>query len=93
MRKILSGIARAGERFGRRRIVAMLVGDTRDLPVDLARLSTTGLLRHEPSDSLEGWLDAAIVAELISVTRDQYRTLESHGERAGGDGRARGVRR
>ncbi|HMC78111.1 MAG TPA: ATP-dependent DNA helicase RecQ [Vicinamibacterales bacterium] len=75
VRKILSGIARAGERFGRRRIVAMLVGDTRDLPVDLARLSTTGLLRHEPPDSLDGWLDAAIVAELISVTKDQYRTL------------------
>ena len=47
VRKILSGIARAGERYGRNRIVAMLIGDTSDLPPALSRLSTTGLLRHE----------------------------------------------
>ena len=32
VRTILSGIARAGERYGRNRIVAMLLGDTSDLP-------------------------------------------------------------
>jgi ATP-dependent DNA helicase RecQ len=42
VRKILSGIARAGERCGRHRIVAMLLGDTGDLPPALAGLSTTG---------------------------------------------------
>ena len=42
VRKILSGIARAGERYGRHRIVAMLLGDTGDLPPALTRLSTTG---------------------------------------------------
>jgi hypothetical protein len=30
--------------YGRRRIVAMLVGHTEGLPDDLMRLSTTGLL-------------------------------------------------
>src|SRR5262249_37742003 len=56
VRKILSGIARAGERYGRHRIVAMLTGDTADLPAALTRLSTTGLLRHETHDSVYGWI-------------------------------------
>jgi len=75
LRKVLSGIARAGERYGRRRIVAMLVGDTGELPPVLTTLSTTGLLRHEPPATLDQWLDAAIAAGLIAVSKDQYRTL------------------
>ena len=74
-RKVLSGVARAEGRYGRRRIVAMLVGDTRDLPVDLAKLSTAGLLRQEPPDAIDGWIDASIAADLIAVSKDQYRTL------------------
>ena len=53
VRKILAGIARAGERYGRNRIAAMLAGDTGDLPAALTRLSTTGLLRHEPAGALQ----------------------------------------
>jgi len=75
VRKILSGIARAGERYGRYRIIAMLKGDTRELPPALTRLSTTGLLRDESADSLAAWIDSAIAAGLIVVTKDQYRTL------------------
>jgi ATP-dependent DNA helicase RecQ len=75
VRKVLAGIARAGERYGRNRIVAMLLGDTGDLPPALVRLSTTGLLRHETSDALHGWIDACVAAELIVVSKDQYRTL------------------
>ena len=41
VRKILAGIARAGERYGRRRIVAMLAGDTSDLPAASARRCST----------------------------------------------------
>src|SRR5437867_8291500 len=37
VRKILSGIARAGERYGRRKIAAMLVGRLDDLPEPLTR--------------------------------------------------------
>ena len=48
VRKILSGIARSGERYGRRKIAAMLVGQVDDLPPPLTTLSTTGLLRDEP---------------------------------------------
>jgi ATP-dependent DNA helicase RecQ len=74
VRKILSGIARADERFGRHRIVAMLVGED-DLPPALAHLSTTGLLRQEPPDSVREWLQATIDAGLVAVSHDQYRTL------------------
>jgi ATP-dependent DNA helicase RecQ len=75
VRKILAGIARAGERYGRNRIVAMLLGDTGDLPPALSRLSTTGLLRHETGPGLHGWIDACVTASLVVVSKDQYRTL------------------
>ena len=75
VRKILAGVARAGERYGRRKIVAMLVGDTSDLPPDLAKLTTTGLLRHEAAETLDRWIDAATAAGLIAVSSDKYRML------------------
>jgi ATP-dependent DNA helicase RecQ len=75
VRKILAGIARAGERFGRRRIVDMLIGDNGDLPPALTQLSTYGLLKHETPDALNGWIDACVAAGLIVVSKDQYRTL------------------
>ena len=75
LRKVLSGIARAGERFGRRRIASMLVGDVDELPDTLRRLSTTGLLQEEPLRKVERWIDAACGAGLVRVSEDQYRTL------------------
>jgi ATP-dependent DNA helicase RecQ len=75
VRRILAGISRAGERYGRRRIVAMLVGDTRELPPSLAALSTTGSLRDETPEAVGRWVEAAIAAGLILVSADQYRTL------------------
>jgi ATP-dependent DNA helicase RecQ len=75
VRKVLAGIVRAGERYGRTRIVAMLRGDTSDLPSALVPLSTTGLLRHETTDALHGWIAACVTASLVVVSKDQYRTL------------------
>jgi ATP-dependent DNA helicase RecQ len=75
VRKILSGVARAGERFGRRKIAAMLVGQLDDLPETLTQLSTTGLLRHESLQSIERWIDASVSAGLLRASDDQYRTL------------------
>jgi ATP-dependent DNA helicase RecQ len=75
VRKILAGIARAGERYGRRQIIAMLRGDIVDLVPALTDLSTTGLLRHEEPDALRDWIDAAATAGLVSVSADRYRTL------------------
>ena len=75
VRKVLSGIARAGERYGRRRIVALLVGDVSELPPNLAALSAAGTLRHEPAAAVHQWIDAAVAAGLIAVSPDDYRTL------------------
>jgi ATP-dependent DNA helicase RecQ len=75
VRKILSGVARAGERYGRRRIAAMLAGQLEDLPEPLTRLSTTGILREEPILTIEHWIDAIGAAGLLRSSDDQYRTL------------------
>jgi len=75
VRKLLAGIARAGERHGRRRIIAMLAGNARDLPAALSGLSTAGLLRHEPEQSIGVWVDAVVAAGLVAVSDDAYRTL------------------
>ncbi|HXE80302.1 MAG TPA: ATP-dependent DNA helicase RecQ, partial [Vicinamibacterales bacterium] len=75
VRKILAGIARAGERYGRRKIAAMLTGETDRLPAPLANLSTTGILRGEETRTVERWIDAAGAAGLVRTSADQYRTL------------------
>jgi ATP-dependent DNA helicase RecQ len=75
VRKILSGIARSGERYGRRRVAAMLVGNTEDLPVPLTQLSTTGLLKSQQPSTVERWIDAACGAGLVATSKDEYRTL------------------
>jgi ATP-dependent DNA helicase RecQ len=75
IRKILSGVARAGERYGRRKIAAMLVGNVDDLPESLTRLSTTGLLHGEHPRSVERWIEAACAAGLIRASEDRYRIL------------------
>ncbi len=70
VRKILAGIARAGERYGKHRIAAMLLGSAEDVPPALVRLSTFGLLRHETPDTLRGWISASISAGLIVVSAE-----------------------
>jgi ATP-dependent DNA helicase RecQ len=75
VRTILSGIARTGERYGRRRIVAMLVGDAEDLPEPLASVSANGALRGERPRTIEHWIEAACGAGLVRVSDDKYRTL------------------
>ena len=75
VRKILSGVARAGERFGKRKIVAMLVGNLEGLPEPLQNLSTTGLLSAEDPKKIERWVDAVVGAGLLRASDDVYRTL------------------
>jgi ATP-dependent DNA helicase RecQ len=75
VRKILSGVARAGERFGRRKIAAMLTGHLDELPEPLAHLSTTGILREESPQAVERWIEAACGAGLLHASDDQYRVL------------------
>ena len=75
LRKLLAGVVEAGERYGRRRVVAMLVGDTAELPPALVSLSSVSVLQGEESDVVAGWIDSAIRAGLIAVSPDEYRTL------------------
>jgi ATP-dependent DNA helicase RecQ len=75
LRKILSGVARAGERFGARKVTAMLVGNLDSLPDALKSLSTTGLLASEEPKKIGRWIDAAVGAGLLQTSDDVYRTL------------------
>jgi ATP-dependent DNA helicase RecQ len=75
VRKLLSGIARAGGRYGRRRIAAMLAGEVDDLPPGLRELSTTGLLKEIGLRSVERWIDAAMGGGLVAASPDEFRTL------------------
>jgi ATP-dependent DNA helicase RecQ len=75
VRKVLSGIVHAGERYGRRRVTAMLRGETADLPASLARLAMAGALRFEPHEVIGAWIDASIAGGLVAVSNDRYRTL------------------
>jgi ATP-dependent DNA helicase RecQ len=75
LRKILSGVARGGQRWGRRRIAAMLTGSLEGLPDSLTDLSTTGILAGESEKAVGDWIDAALGAGLLAATDDVYRTL------------------
>jgi len=75
LRKILSGVARGGERWGKRKVAAMLAGVLEGLPESLASLSTTGLLADVDARRIEAWIDAAVGAGLLRLSEDSYRTL------------------
>jgi ATP-dependent DNA helicase RecQ len=75
VRRILEGIRAAGERYGKRRISAMLIGEAGELPPNLARLSSAGTLRLEKEETVEQWIDAMVTAGLLVRSPDQYRTL------------------
>lgn len=75
VRAILSAVEQSGERYGRRKLIALLLGDTHDLPASLATLSTAGLLRGERPATLDEWIDAAAAGGLLAVSPDRYRTL------------------
>jgi len=75
LRKVLSGVARGGGRWGKRRIAAMLTGRLEGLPETLSGLSTTGILAAERPRAVEEWIDAAVGAGLLAATDDAYRTL------------------
>jgi ATP-dependent DNA helicase RecQ len=75
LRKVLSGVARGGERWGKRKIAAMLLGDLEGLPEPLARLTTTGLLAGQRKEKVEAFLDGAVGGGFLRATDDVYRIL------------------
>ena len=75
LRKILSGVARGGQRWGKRKIAAMLAGNLEGLPESLASLSTTGILSDKSPKAIGDWIDAALGAGFLEASNDVYRTL------------------
>jgi ATP-dependent DNA helicase RecQ len=75
LRKVLSGVARGGQRWGKRKIAAMLAGHLEGLPDSLASLSTTGILSGQSPKVVGDWIDAAVGAGLLEASHDAYRTL------------------
>ena len=75
VRTILRGVVAAGERYGRRRVVSMLIGNMADLPPSLASSSHAGVLGGEGSAAVGRWIDALAGAGLLQVSADAYRTL------------------
>ena len=77
-RKILSAVARVGQRFGVGHVAAVLHGDATDAV--LARghqeLSTFGLLRDCPVAEIRGYIDQLTQSALLVRTDGQYPTLQ-----------------
>jgi RecQ family ATP-dependent DNA helicase len=77
VRKVLSCVARARERFGKATIAGVLRGSKARNVLDagLDRLSTYGLLATMTQDELVSWCDALVDAGLLGITPGQYPTL------------------
>jgi len=77
-RKILSCVARVGQRFGVAHVAAVLHGDATETV--LARrhheLTTYGLLRDCPVPEIRGYIDQLTQSGLLSRTGDPYPTLQ-----------------
>ena len=78
IQKILSCIARMQGRYGRAKVVQVLMGsrakDIRDS--HLARLSTYGILKGTSKEVIERYLEALLHAECVDVVGEDYPKLE-----------------
>jgi ATP-dependent DNA helicase RecQ len=78
IQKILSCIARMRGRYGRARLLQVLMGsrarEIRDS--HLTRLSTYGILRGTPRPTLDAYVDALVAAECVSIVGDEFPKLE-----------------
>jgi ATP-dependent DNA helicase RecQ len=78
IQKILSCIARMQGRYGRSRVVQVLMGsqarEIRD--TFLVRLSTYGLLKGMARTSIEIYIDALIEAECVRIVGDEFPKLD-----------------
>jgi ATP-dependent DNA helicase RecQ len=77
-RKILSSVARVGQRFGVGHVTAVLRGQETEPVVARghAQLSTFGLLRDASVDEVRGYIDQLIAHGLLHQTDDQYPVLQ-----------------
>lgn len=78
VQKILSCVARMQGRYGRARVIQVLMGsrvrEIRDSP--LSRLSTYGILRGTPRPLLDAYMDALLEADCIRIVGDEFPKLE-----------------
>jgi ATP-dependent DNA helicase RecQ len=76
--KILSAVARTGQRFGVGHVVAVLRGETSETVTARRHheLSVFGLLRHLSPAELRGYLDQLTQAGFLARAGDQYPTLQ-----------------
>jgi ATP-dependent DNA helicase RecQ len=77
-RKILSSVARVGQRFGVGHVTAVLRGQETEQVTARghAELSTFGLLREATVDEVRGYIDQLIAHGLLQQTEDQYPVLQ-----------------
>jgi ATP-dependent DNA helicase RecQ len=77
-RKILSCVARVGQRFGSAHVAAVLRGHTTEQVTSRGHgeLSTFGLLKDAGPDEVRGYIDQLIAHELLQQTDDQYPVLQ-----------------
>jgi ATP-dependent DNA helicase RecQ len=78
IQKILSCVARMQGRFGRAKVVQVLLGSQASDIVNsyLSRLSTYGLLKGASRSTLDVYLDALIEAECIRIVGDEFPKLD-----------------
>ncbi len=76
-RKILSCVARVGQRFGAGHVTTVLRGQANEAVMmrHHHELSTFGLLSHASVDEVRGYIDQLIAFGLLQTTDDQYPVL------------------
>jgi ATP-dependent DNA helicase RecQ len=81
VQKILSCVARMRGRYGRAKVVLVLMGsrarDIRGTP--LTQLSTYGILRGTPRPEIEAYVEALLEADCLQVIGDEFPKLELTG--------------
>jgi ATP-dependent DNA helicase RecQ len=79
--KILSAIARTGQRWGVGHVVSVLRGESSETITSRGhdQLSVFGLLRDVPASELRGYVDQLTQGGFIERTGDQYPTLQITG--------------
>src|SRR5262245_45959975 len=76
-RKILSCVARVGQRFGGMHVTSVLRGQSVEAVLSRGhdRLSTFGLLRDEPLTAVRGYIEQLVGLGLLQLTDDAYPVL------------------
>ena len=76
-RKILSCVARVGQRFGVMHVTTVLRGQSVESVLSRGhdRLSTFGLLRDEPAAAVRGYIEQLVGLGLLQLTDDAYPVL------------------